>query len=161
MRNDAGARARDTVARQRLGLPPVLWALRSVLWAYGDVPRHLGAQLGVGATDVRALELLVDEPDLGPADLSDRLGITAASATALLDRLERAGHVQRWPHPSDRRRVQVHVSPTATEELFGALQPLFEGLMRAESGLSEHDRAVVTGFLTQVAGVYETFTGAR
>lgn len=160
-RAEAGAGGRDRFARQRLGLPPVLWALRSVLWAYGDVPGHLGDRLGIGATDVRALELLVDQPDLGPADLAVRLGITGASATALVDRLEGAGHVRRSPHSHDRRRVQLQVNASAIEALFDALQPLFDGLSQAEAALSDHDRDVVTGFLTRVAAVYETYTGAR
>ncbi|MDY6809704.1 MAG: MarR family transcriptional regulator [Actinomycetota bacterium] len=35
--------------------------------------------------------------------IADRLGVTKQSAAAIVDGLERSGHVTRRPHPSDRR----------------------------------------------------------
>ena len=38
------------------------------------------------------------------------LGLTSSASTALVDRLERQGVAERYPHPSDRRRVLVRLT---------------------------------------------------
>jgi MarR family transcriptional regulator for hemolysin len=43
-------------------------------------------------------------------DLGDRLGVTRPNVTKLVDGLERAGLVERLPHPGDRRMVQAHLT---------------------------------------------------
>ncbi|MGB5936625.1 MAG: MarR family transcriptional regulator, partial [Ornithinimicrobium sp.] len=75
------------------------WALRAMLWGYNDVQRHIARQMNLGASDVAALEHLLERPDLGPADIASLVGMSTASATVLVDRLETAGHVERRAHP--------------------------------------------------------------
>ena len=62
-------------------------------------------------TDVRAIVLIMDAARQGenvrPADLSRQLGLSTASVTSLLDRLERNEHIERVRHPTDRRGVTV------------------------------------------------------
>jgi DNA-binding MarR family transcriptional regulator len=45
-----------------------------------------------------------------PAGLADCLGINPAAVTRLLDRLERAGLVERTPHPGDGRSALVRAT---------------------------------------------------
>jgi DNA-binding MarR family transcriptional regulator len=50
--------------------------------------------------------------------------LTTGAITGVIDRLERAGYVQRTADPNDRRRVLVELTPAAREgswELFGPL----------------------------------------
>jgi len=55
-----------------------------------------------------ALSILADsDSPLPPNKLADRLIISRASATSLIDSLERRGYVQRRPHQSDRRMLLV------------------------------------------------------
>lgn len=54
------------------------------------------------------LSLLVDsETPLPPNHIADRLIISRASVTSLLDSLEKRGYARRRPHPSDRRMIWV------------------------------------------------------
>jgi DNA-binding MarR family transcriptional regulator len=46
-------------------------------------------------------------------ELAQRLRLSPAAATALVDRLENVGHVRRYRDPQDRRRVTVQMSETA------------------------------------------------
>ena len=51
--------------------------------------------------------------------------LRSASVTALVDRLEKVGHVRRVRDPEDRRRVSLEMSDSAMAagaELFGGLQ---------------------------------------
>src|SRR3954447_5628540 len=72
---------------------------------------------GLNRTDVRALVAIMDAARQGEALTAGRLGMAvdlrSASVTALVDRLERVGHVRRVRDPEDRRRVGLEMSESA------------------------------------------------
>jgi len=62
------------------------------------------------------LNMLADSPSpLPPNEIADRLIITRATVTGLLDSLERRGYVRRTPHPSDRRMLLVEITQAGRE----------------------------------------------
>jgi len=69
----------------------------------------------LGPTDMRAMRYLAVMKGRGelatPGGLATHLGISTASVTKLLDRLEAAGHIERQRHPTDRRGVVIVLSP--------------------------------------------------
>lgn len=73
-------------------------------------------------------------PDpLQPAALADRAMITASGMTGRLDRLEGYGLVERRPHPSDRRGVDVRLTERGreiTDEVFAATVSALRDMMR-------------------------------
>lgn len=133
----------------------VTHALRAVLNSFNDVQRHVAHTLGLGLNDVTALEHLVRRDEVGPADLASLLGITTASATVLVDRLEHAGHVERRNHPQDRRRKRLVVTEHARSEVFNALQPLFEMHREIDRHYNEDERAVIESYLRRVSQSYD------
>jgi DNA-binding MarR family transcriptional regulator len=69
-----------------------------------DTAQH---DFGVGITETVALgHLHVDGP-LTASQLATKLRITSASATELVDRMERSGYAHRLAHPTDRRKRLV------------------------------------------------------
>lgn len=136
----------------------VALALREVLRTAGDTQQALARRLGIGVTDAAAIEhLLVADTDLGPVDLGHRLGIRSASATTLVDRLVRAGHVRRAPHPSDRRRLTLQVTEHALDEVLHALRPLLEGVERAAAKLTPEQAEATARFLRECAEVMRSY----
>ncbi len=129
-----------------------VWALREVQQASYDATLALARRLGIGATDVAALEHLTSagEP-LGPVELGQRLGIASASATALVDRLERSRHVRRSPHPQDRRRQTLSVTEESTDQTGEALRPLLADIDTAAARLTPQEAAAVVRFLHAAA----------
>jgi DNA-binding MarR family transcriptional regulator len=112
---------------------------------------------GLGRTDVRALVAIMDAARSGAALTAGALGtavdLSSASVTALVDRLERAGHVRRVRDTDDRRRVVLEMSEAAMAaggEFFGGLQ---RDLLAAMADYSDDQLAVVRGFLTEMTGV--------
>jgi DNA-binding MarR family transcriptional regulator len=55
------------------------------------------------------------EAALPPNEIADRLIISRATVTGLLDSLERREYVQRAPHPSDRRMILVEITDAGRE----------------------------------------------
>ena len=84
--------------------------LRAVILA-GENYRQVIAQVtGLGVTETQALSYLAVHGDRGQNALGGDLGLTSSASTALVDRLERQGVAERYPHPSDRRRVLVRLT---------------------------------------------------
>ena len=67
--------------------------------------------LGVSAAGGLVLGLLRDHGDLSPSELGQRLIVTRATVTGVVDSLERRGYVRRMPNPADRRSVLVELTP--------------------------------------------------
>jgi DNA-binding MarR family transcriptional regulator len=117
------------------------------------------AQHDLHPTDVRAIVLIMDAARKGgglrPADLSDQLGLSTASVTALLDRLERNGHIERKRHPTDRRGVTI-VPHASILRLGGAY---FGGLQRrmveALAGFTEDEVLAAKQILESLLAVID------
>lgn len=63
-----------------------------------------------------ALSMLADaESPLAPNAIADRLIISRATVTGLLDSLERRGYIRRRPHPSDRRMILAAITATGRQ----------------------------------------------
>jgi DNA-binding MarR family transcriptional regulator len=101
---------------------------------------------------VWAMQHVMGEP-IGPVELGRRLHISSASATVLVDRLERAGHVRRIPHGHDRRRCLVLPTEQGVASVFHQIGPMLQGLADAESGLDDAEVELVGSYLTRVTQV--------
>jgi DNA-binding MarR family transcriptional regulator len=112
---------------------------------------------GLGRTDVRAMVAIMDAARRGEALTAGALGravdLSSASVTALVDRLERAGHVHRVRDPADRRRVVLEMSESAMAaggQFFGGLQG---DLVAAMEGYPDDELTAVRRFLTEMTEV--------
>jgi DNA-binding MarR family transcriptional regulator len=106
-------------------------------------------------TDMRALRYIIaamnaDVPVTAGA-LSDHLHISTASTTKLLDRLERAGHVVRRPHPTDRRAVTVEITPETHREVRRTMGLQHARRFEVARSLSPQDRDTVIRFLHELS----------
>lgn len=116
---------RDGVAAQRERL---MEGLRIYGGHYAELSRRFAAWLGLHSTDATAvLEIASAEErgaPLSPARLSERISLSTGATTALLNRLEAAGHITRSREHSDRRvitlRSGAHIQERA-DEFFGPL----------------------------------------
>jgi len=130
--------------------------LRPLMRAAHEADQAMARRLGLGVTDVQALDHLLAAP-MGPGELGARLGLRPASATALVDRLEAAGHVERRRHPEDRRRQVVVPTEHATREAFAVLGPLLAELRAAGEELTPQERRATARWLRRVQRALEDY----
>lgn len=96
-----------------------------------------------------------------PGKLSEHLDLSSGAMTNRLDRLEEAGYIRRLPDPTDRRGVQVELTP-AGKRLYRestAAQGRKEALIA--SALSERERDQLNALLRRVMLVFEEQEGKR
>ena len=95
-----------------------------------------------------ALGILVDAGEPCPPNyLSDRLIVSRATVTGVLDSLAKRGLVRREPHPTDRRMVLVHLTKAGTRMAEKARRTVHRAEAEWIGSLSEHERAQLTELL--------------
>lgn len=88
------------------------------------------------------LILLMREVDLTstPSVLAEKLGVTRATMTGLLDGLEQGGLVQRILVPEDRRSVKVRLTEAGQARLDVVMPDYYTRLRQSMQGLNEQQR---------------------
>jgi DNA-binding MarR family transcriptional regulator len=124
--------------------------LRELISASQRLTARLARRLEMNASDAQALYLLQRNGRMGVAELARELGMRGASATVLVDRLERAGHAVRERDPEDRRRVWVSATPAATEAIPPVWVPSIDRLDAVGRALDPGERDVVVRYLRAV-----------
>ncbi|WP_413602805.1 MarR family winged helix-turn-helix transcriptional regulator [Curtobacterium sp. Curtsp57] len=150
----------------RIDAVDVLNALRRYRTAESASQRRARESLGIGENAMAALRVLVDADAAGRTvnakQLAERLGITAASTSALVDRLVRTGHVERHPDPTDRRGVILSASGPAMRRALLVIDDLESGPLRVADRLSAEDAAVIVGFLDEMTAMVDAVdSGSR
>jgi DNA-binding MarR family transcriptional regulator len=83
---------------------------------------------GLNLADFDAVRYLAEEGPVPAGRVAEAMGITSGAVTGLVDRLERAGWVERARHEVDRRQVVVDLAP-ARRELIDADRALRDRLL--------------------------------
>lgn len=67
----------------------------------------IAEQIGLNITDHKCLDILLHQGALTAGQLAEITGLTTGAVTGVIDRLEKAGYVERRDDLNDRRRVIV------------------------------------------------------
>jgi DNA-binding MarR family transcriptional regulator len=106
-------------------------------------------------TDMKALRYIIASMNADVAvtagALSEHLHISTASTTKLLDRLERAGHIARRPHPTDRRAVTVEITEDTHREVRRTMGVQHARRFEVARELEPDERETVIRFLTKMS----------
>ncbi len=112
-------------------------------------------QHGLHATDFEALVHVMDAEGRGapltPGQLSAALGLTSGATSAVIDRLERPGHVRRDRDDTDRRKVHLRyaeVGRAVAMQFFGGLRGPTDAVM---DDFSDDELRAVQRFLARMS----------
>ncbi|MDX8467428.1 MarR family transcriptional regulator [Mesorhizobium sp. VK23B] len=89
---------------------------------------------------------------LTPTDLYEATMVTSGAMTARLDRLEKAGLIQRAPHPSDRRGIVVQLTAKGLELIDEALTAHVANEHQILNGLTREEREMLATLLKKLIG---------
>ncbi|MCG6497835.1 MarR family winged helix-turn-helix transcriptional regulator [Kitasatospora sp. A2-31] len=127
------------------------------------------AASGLHATDVQALLAVMRatrDPDGGqggitPGRLREELALTSGAVTAVLDRLERAGHIRRTRDAADRRQVHVHHLPGAGRMAAEWFAPVARRTETVRGEFTPAELAAVARFLGRMTDELESLRHTR
>lgn len=114
--------------------------------------------VGLGATDLYALNILELSGAMTPSELGTRAGLTSGPTTRLIDRLEQAGYVRRANDPGDRRKVIIE--PIAQPaDLDKVLTPARRKIGEIISGYSPEQREFLFDYFARAADAFQQAAG--
>ncbi len=135
------------VARKRALIERLGQEVRQVGAQSALVSETVAARFGLHPTDLECLDVIFLRGQASAGELAEATGLTSGAATALIDRLERAGYVQRTRDPGDGRRVVVRARPHAIAPIAAVYAPLQERMFALWSSYSERELEVIADFL--------------
>src|SRR5499427_3839819 len=117
----------------------------------GAVMQLLGAasaeRIGINVTDLNCLNIVALTGPMTAGELARQTGLTTASITGVLDRLEEAGFVRRERDPKDRRRVIVNLKPgPGLRQIGPTFGPLVTAWRAAAASYSDEELRLLLGF---------------
>ena len=152
--NGASHAAGSSAERQRLENDFLLAMRRagSIMQLLGQVSAE---RIGINVTDLNCLNIVALTGPMTAGDLARQTGLTTASITGVLDRLEEGGFIRRERDPKDRRRVIVNLKagPGLRE-----IAPTFGA---AGQGVASHRGRLLGRGTAAAAGVPATARGHR
>ena len=144
-----GGEPEGSAERRRLEAEFLL-ALRrngSIMQLLGQVSAE---RIGINATDLNCLNIVALTGPMTAGELARQTGLTTASITAVLDRLEQGGFVRRERDPKDRRRVIVSLNPgPGLREIGPTFGPLVRAWRAAAASYSDEELRLLLVFQRQ------------
>ncbi|MBI4942894.1 MAG: MarR family transcriptional regulator [Actinobacteria bacterium] len=129
--------------------------LRRVTVESQRLGHEFASRHGLHPTDFEALVHVMDAQGAGapltPGELAAKLRLSSGATTAVVDRLEKQGHIRRDRDDVDRRKLHLRWAEhgmAVAMDFFGRLVPLQEEVM---GPMSDADLAVVRRFLAGMA----------
>jgi DNA-binding MarR family transcriptional regulator len=111
-------------------------------------------QIGINATDLNCLNILSFSGQMTAGQLAKATGLTTASITGVIDRLEEAGYVRRERDTSDRRRVVVHlVLERAISNVASVFLPMVRAWQEMAERYSDDELRLIVEFYGQMEEV--------
>jgi DNA-binding MarR family transcriptional regulator len=116
-------------------------------------------------TDMQALRFLVVSKNqnvlVTPGALAEHLGISTASTTKLLDRLAKGGHVERSPHPTDRRALTITITKHTHEEVRETVGRAHARRFDVAARMTPGERDIVIRFMNDLSDTAAQASPAR
>jgi len=113
-----------------------------------------GARNDMHRTDLNALSVIMEHTAknqvVTPGVLRRELHLSSPATTALIDRLDRSGHVVRERQGTDRRQVQLRMTAKAFDDGGAMFLPLARHMGAAMERFTPEELEVATRFLTEM-----------
>lgn len=107
--------------------------------------------VGLNTTDMECVRLLFLKGMATPSELARHTGLTSGATTAMLDRLEKAGLIERRPNPEDRRGTLIVPAKEGAEKAASWFESARKAQEKLISSYSEKELEIISD-------VFERFT---
>jgi len=112
-------------------------------------------RISINSTDLNCLNILSCSGHMTAGELAKATGLTTASITGVIDRLEEVGFVRRERDPHDRRRVVVRLSlDKAVSEVASVFAPMLRDWREMAARYSDDELRLIVDFYGRVEQVF-------
>jgi len=128
-------------------VPPTMRAIRGQM--------RSARVAGLSVPQFRLLRFVRRNPGTGLSALAEHLGTTLPAASQLVERVVRAGFLTRAQHPTERRRVELHITEAGDAVLAQCDERTRAWLCERLEGLDPEQLEAIAGALRQVRSAVE------
>lgn len=132
-----------------------LTAMRKILRATESNAKQLMRETGLTNSQLIFLQILDGEQEKTAGHVASRMGITQATTTALLQKLEMSGMIQRRRGEKDRRQVLLSLTEKGQKVLAIAPDGVHAQFHRQFSDLKEWEQIMLIAALERVADMLD------
>jgi len=122
-------------------------AVRSIVRALRINTRAIELKMGISLAQLFVLQQLAERPAESLNDLAERTATHQSSVSVVVRRLVERGYVSRTASPTDKRRIEIEVTPAGRELLAGAPMTIQTQMVNALGRMSNHDQATLAELL--------------
>lgn len=124
-------------------------AIRAVVRALRINTRAIELEIGISLAQLFVLQQVAHRPATSLNDLAERTATHQSSVSVVVRRLVDRGLVTRRPDTTDKRRVQIELTPAGEQLLVGAPETIQIRLMTALEQLIPAERKQLAQLLTK------------
>ncbi len=128
-----------------------LIALRRILRATELYGRTLAHKAGLTPVQIRVLQIVLSRGSVIPKQISSQIGVSPATISTLLDRLEAKSMIERQRSAVDRRQTNIVLTDKGRTAVEGAPDPLQQRYVEQFEALADWEQAMIVAGLERVA----------
>jgi len=128
-----------------------LIALRSILRATEAHGKEVAQLAGLTPVQLRVVQILAETGTGTGGAIAKRMHVAPATITAIIDKLERAGHVARQRSELDRRQTMIVLTERGRDALKRAPDALQQRFAAEFEALADWEQAMIIAALERVA----------
>jgi DNA-binding MarR family transcriptional regulator len=128
-----------------------LIALRRILRATELHAKELAQSAGMTPVQLRVVQIVAETGTSTGGAIARRMHVAPATITAMIDKLERAGHVARQRSDADRRQTIIALTDRGRDALKRAPDALQQRFASEFEALADWEQAMIVAVLERVA----------
>lgn len=132
-----------------------LIALRRILRASETHGKELAQSVGMTPVQFRVVQIVAETGSSTAGAIAKRMHVAPATVTAIIDKLERAGHVSREQSQTDRRQTHIVLTDQSRRVLEHAPDALQQKFATDFEQLEDWEQAMLVAVLERVAAMMD------
>ncbi|GLO61101.1 MarR family transcriptional regulator [Vibrio sp. MACH09] len=129
----------------------VLVSIRQIIRAIDIHSKKLSKESGLTGPQLILMRSIKELGEVTIKQLSVHTNMSQATATAILDRLERNGYVQRVRSTQDKRKVHAHITDLGNQRLASAPLPLQDTFVKKFQTLDEWEQTLLLSSVQRIS----------
>ena len=129
--------------------------LRSILRVTASYDRLVTRDTGLTVSQLLLLRIVEEEGECPAGTIASRMGISQATTTSLLHKLEQKGLIQRRRGDADRRQVWLSLTDSGVEKLATAPEGLQTKFGERFEALADWEQSMLVAGLERVASLLD------
>jgi DNA-binding MarR family transcriptional regulator len=110
---------------------------------------------GLNTTEMECLRLLFLKGIGTPSEIARYTGLTSGATTAMLDRLEKAGLIERRPNPDDRRGTLIIPAKSSADKVASWFESARKAQDELLSSYSEEELEIISDVFERFANLWK------